>query len=656
MPRSLTLSEHDQRTTRKSRSATPTLLEVGLPFRELSLIAQADRRAVDPVYATHKWWARRPPGVIRGLLLAADMPDTASLEDFWDKFREAKHHLEGKRVHDMFAGGGAMLVEASRLGATPSGTDVDPLAIEIVRHELDPPDAKTLAPIADRLLAALKKEFDSFYPGSCEDAIPLHYFYLHIVSCPSCKTEGPLYKSLIIARDVKKSGGVLRNHAITAFCPECFHLRLLPKEDQKSFRCCGKQWDLDTSTFSGGKFTCAHCSTKSDHAQLKTGVAPKRLIAVEETRKGSKRSMHEPRMTDFFAQLGAARYVKEKSGQLLYPRSPLETKRADARPLSYGIDTADKLFTDRQLAVFGYAFNWIADQDLERPLRRGLRLALSNALTTNNSLCSYATDYGRIAPLFSIRSYAMPWLSVELNPLHPDAGRGTLVKSINKIFRSSSTKATRTVWDENKQSIARVQYDFPPSNAKPSLRCISATRALDPNEPIDICLFDPPYFDYIAYSELSEFFRLWQSKHALGGTPLLPDSDRPSESFGEDLGACLAQTLKVLRKDRPLTFTFHSLDIEAWKAIAIALRHACVVVSAIWPVLNDAHMGHHGSSGNCEWDLVVVCRRKEEAKIKVNSPKLSEWKKAVSPLKIGKADETAMSIALEVLQDLFAAI
>jgi adenine-specific DNA methylase len=147
---------------------------------------------------------------------------------------------------------------------------------------------------------------------------------------------------------------------------------------------------------------------------------------------------------------------------------------------------------------------------------------------------------------------------------------------------------------------------------------------------------------------------VWHSKNALGGVPLLPENDRPSESFGNDLGDCLIQTLKVLRPNKPMTFTFHSLDAEAWKAIAIALRKAQTRVTAIWPVLNDAHMGHHGSSGNCEWDLVVVCRRSIETSITFPMPSITRWKDAVKPLKIGKADERGMELALEALKDLFA--
>jgi len=364
--------------------------------------------------------------------------------------------------------------------------------------------------------------------------------------------------------------------------------------------------------------------------------------------------IREPSAEDEEAEIRAHEYLQSDSAALAYPKTKLEANRADARPVSFGIDTADKLFTSRQLAIFGYAFKWIADESLEHPIRRALRLALSNALTTNNRLCSYATDYGRIAPLFSIRSYAMPWLSVELNPLHQTAGRGTLAKSTQKIIRSSSSTCVRSVWNHAESKVERTKFNFQPSTAKSSLSCISAAEPLCAGEPIDICLFDPPYFDYIAYSELSEFYRLWHTKSALGGSPLLPDSKKPIESFGNDLGDCLIQTLKVLRSDRPLTFTFHSLDSEAWSAIALALRKAGTKVTAIWPVLNDAHMGHHGSSGNCEWDLVVVCRRADEAIQPCSVPTISDWKSAVKPLKIGKADERAMKLALTALQDLFA--
>ena len=63
--------------SRASRTAPlppQTLLESGFPFCEVSAVALADRQCKDSVYSVHKWWARRPPAVIRALLLAATQP------------------------------------------------------------------------------------------------------------------------------------------------------------------------------------------------------------------------------------------------------------------------------------------------------------------------------------------------------------------------------------------------------------------------------------------------------------------------------------------------------------------------------------------------------------------------------------------------------
>jgi adenine-specific DNA methylase len=123
---------------------------------------------------------------------------------------------------------------------------------------------------------------------------------------------------------------------------------------------------------------------------------------------------------------------------------------------------------------------------------------------------------------------------------------------------------------------------------------------------------DPPYFDYIAYSELSEFFRLWLREPGLAGAPLLPGTESPVESFAVSLGGALKVTLTRLRPGAPLVFTYHSANPNAWIAIGDAFDIADLAVVALWPVLADPHMGHHAAEGNCEWDVVVVARRTGE--------------------------------------------
>jgi adenine-specific DNA methylase len=321
----------------------------------------------------------------------------------------------------------------------------------------------------------------------------------------------------------------------------------------------------------------------------------------------------------------------------------------DDRPLSFGIEKPSELFTDRQLVVFGLAFHWIKRQRLSRDVRRAIRLAVSNALTTNNRLCSYAAEYGRLAPLFSVRSYSLPTLAVELNPLHPSAGRGTLRRSIDRVVRSTSGEVRRYVWSVTQRRPVPANMRFPRRPSATGIVCASAeSRPTHLDGPIDLCLFDPPYFDYIAYSELSEFYRAWVGRSRLGGTPLLPDRGDPVRTFSDRLTSCLLAVKPRLRKRCPMVFTYHSASADAWSAIGQALDGAGMRITALWPLRNDSHMGHHSSDGNCEWDLVVVCRRKGDCAPATLDSTAKEWAEAAKPLRIRPVDRRSMTYAIEM--------
>ena len=60
----------------------PTLIETWLPSHDLSLVVSADRRVRDSAYRIHRWWARRPPALMRALLLASALPRTPLLRTF----------------------------------------------------------------------------------------------------------------------------------------------------------------------------------------------------------------------------------------------------------------------------------------------------------------------------------------------------------------------------------------------------------------------------------------------------------------------------------------------------------------------------------------------------------------------------------------------
>ena len=510
---------------RRETNHTRTLLEEGFPFRELSLVAEASRRSKDPVYAAHRWWARRPPLVIRGLLLAASLPENTDPEAFWELFESSAPTLRGLHVHDPFVGGGSTLVEGARLGASVSGTDVDPLAVEIVKHEIESVDEKAFGRYADQLFEFLQRQVGHLFHGPDPVWTPVHYFYLHEVTCPYCGECGPLYKDLVIARRSNKAGSVVRDSAIIGFCPSCLEIHRFQRGNRVQLRCCGRRYPLNAGTYRGRRYNCPRCGRKSDHAELQSGLAPRRLLAVEETSDGAPRRFRKPTPSDLALLDTASRYLEEHIGDMDVPDYEFKRDRVNARPVSYGVHKLRELFTDRQTAVFGHAFRWVKENpDSDLRVNRALRLALSNALATNNRLCSYARDYGRLAPLFSLRGYALPAMPVELNPFHLSAGRGTLKRNFDRVRRSSMTLVRRSTWDMESGKVRKFVADCSASVRTVDAECVPA-HAIDRSlhTPLDICIFDPPYFDFIAYDELSEFYRGWWSDRGLGGAPLVPD-------------------------------------------------------------------------------------------------------------------------------------
>ena len=167
--------------------------------------------------------------------------------------------------------------------------------------------------------------------------------------------------------------------------------------------------------------------------------------------------------------------------------------------------------------------------------------------------------------------------------------------------------------------------------------------------PQDICIFDPPYFDFIAYSELSEFYRGWWAEHDLVGAPLVPDKDDPVGSFGKSLARELKPMVDALHASSPLAFSYHSSAREAWEAIAVALDDLDLAVTALWPIKTDSHMGLHAGDGNCEWDLIVVCRKRSECEISIFPiPSADVWIESLHPLSVRDSDRTSMNLAIRM--------
>lgn len=137
-------------------------------------------------YAFHKYWARKPHNVVRRALEAAGVGP-------------------GDLVLDPFSGSGVPLSEAAVLGARVVGCDVNPVAVELTRVTLDPPDPAVVRGAIGRLLAELEREFA---PAYATPSGSLRYVvHATVVACPACGTS--------VASDSAPKRG--RSYA----CPHC---------------------------------------------------------------------------------------------------------------------------------------------------------------------------------------------------------------------------------------------------------------------------------------------------------------------------------------------------------------------------------------------------------------------------------------------------
>ena len=83
-----------------------------IPFiADLALREKQIQQNYRPIIAVHKWFARRPGTLFRGLLLS-EFSSSPLREAFY-----RANDLKGLRVADPFMGGGTPLLEANRLMA-----------------------------------------------------------------------------------------------------------------------------------------------------------------------------------------------------------------------------------------------------------------------------------------------------------------------------------------------------------------------------------------------------------------------------------------------------------------------------------------------------------------------------------------------------------
>ena len=616
----------------QASSAGLSLLDTGaLPVEELARLAMREAWRPRAIYQAHKWFARRFGSAFRALLTGAALP---SGSDFWPTYY-AGADWRGKIVLDPFVGGGTSVIEALRLGADVIGVDVDAVACAITRFETRAAATPDLEPAIERLRRRVGDRLAPYSLTTLPDGTTrtvLHFFWVQIVTCGGCAhpVEAHPHYQLAYEAEGKRQW---------VFCPDCHAVQELDRK-RKTLHCasCGRRATIQAGTVKHGRLTCPRCATQERliDAAGREGPPTWYLFALETLEQEPRGRTVPLTQRKFRSATAADRALFAAAEAALAARADAEGRlpaiperripvagRADDRLPRYGYRRYRELFNARQLLHLSLLAEAIGEEE-DGAVREALALAFSDHLTTNCMLTHYAFGWRRLAPLFTIRAFRHVPRPVEINPWLEGTGRGTFpnaVRAVTQAIAFDRTPKEPTLEGGFRQVSRRpAPIDgIAHGHAGLILHRSSEDLAGIADGTVDLVLTDPPYFDNIAYSELSDFFLPWLEILGLaaeagadgvtGFQGNLAAKGRKKDAlapFRTALAACFREVARTLKPEGRLVFTYQHHTAGAWSALAGALAGAGLRPVQVFPLLGDGQLGLHGHAGSIRWDAVFV--------------------------------------------------
>jgi putative DNA methylase len=603
-----------------------------IPFiAAMALKEKQIQQAYRPIIAVHKWFARRPGTLFRGLVLAE-----FGSKPIRDLFFCA-NDFPGKRICDPFMGGGTPLLEANRMGCDVLGFDINPMATWIVREELEHLDIGVYRATADTMLATLTAELGMLYRTDCrlygDVDVPVKYgLWVKALDCTKCGAQVDLFPRYLIADNTRHPLNVL-------VCHDCGELNEVDNLKQP-----GKCWSCRTKlTVTGpakrNKCTCRRCGHENKYP---TGETPlrHRLFAIEyynpHRKKGhAGRFFKKPDAKDLTTVATA-----EARWQAITPRFAPEMAILPGdetdRLHRWGYQRYRDLFNARQLLGLERSCQLIAGVNDVR-VRHALATNLSDLLRYQNMLCRYDTMALKSLDIFSVHGFPVGLVQCESNLLGisnrngSGVGSGGWTNIIEKYVKAKRycDAPFEVRQDGKRKAVVPIKGEWigetmPGARSRQIvLHCASSTTANMPPGSLDAVFTDPPYFGNVQYGELMDFCYTWLrrivGKEAEGFDR---ESTRsPSEltgnvteerglvEFATGLAAVYINAARALKPNAPLVFTFHHNKLIAYRAIGVAILDAGLTCTQAIPC--PAEMGgsiHIHSTGSSIIDTVFVCR------------------------------------------------
>ena len=557
------------------------LIETSLPLEAINAASAREKSIRHGHPSTlHLYWARRPLATARAVLFAQLVDDPASRpEEFptvesqdaerarlhalmekliiWENSNDEKLLEQAREeirksnngklpaVVDPFAGGGSIPLEAQRLGLESHASDLNPLAVLINKALIEiPPKFAGWSPVfpgvaeeqsswlrAEGLAADVQhygqwlrdeaeKRIGHLYPkvtapGGTEHTVIAWIWARTVISPnPANPIETPLVRSWWLSKRKGKEAWVKATVVDGQVQYEVQH------------NADGPKGDADGTVNRRGAVSIADgtpIDLKYVRSEARAGRMGVHLIAVVAEGVRGRLYLSPNQIHVKNAQVDIPNNIPE--GYL--PKNPRDFKTPN-----YGMTEWADLFTNRQLVALTTLSDLVPEvrsKVLEDALATGIpaseRLedggvraeAYADAVTTYlalgvsrtadycNALCTWHTTGDKVTHLFTRQAIPMTWDYTETNILSNSSGNflGQLKWVVKVIQRL-------------------------PAEINGEVRQISATSRDYAGLVVST---DPPYYDNIGYSDLSDFFYVWLRKSlrtihpSVVGTMLTPKAD-----------------------------------------------------------------------------------------------------------------------------------
>lgn len=586
--------------------------------------------------------------------------DNAALPEYLETARaltQAAHEaMGGERdtkplVVDPFAGGGAIPLEALRIGADAFASDLNPVAVLLNKVLLEylPKYRQKLADEVRKWGQWIEehagKELGRFYPVAEDGSTAIAYIWARtILSEAPGRTnpiEVPLFRSGTLAQGrggqaliwvETDTGKVKTRTAEAVYADGATRLVLRPQYEignpsKRRMPAAGTS-KAGSATCPVTEFTTSVESVRKQLHQRSGGASDARLLCVVTTSPGASGRLYRlPTSSDFDAVVRAGERLKEridkhKQPSFTVPDGAINHLRGFFNVVLYGIASWGDLFTPRQNLAHLTMIKLLrdaadhfqsTDHDLRIATQAVLALAIDRVATQNSSLSWWHPAGEFCVGTFGRQALPMVWDFCEINPF--SGASGDFAGALDWICR---------VIEAVSHAIATQGH----------VAMCSADGQTLPDDSADATITDPPYYAAIPYADLSDFFYSLLKRSVgdvfpeLFGTPLTPKEDdlvqlshraamyrhKDAAWFEKRMQQACSDARRVTKPSGIGLFVFANKETAGWEAMLAALISAGWTITASWPIDTERNVRMRAkNSAALGSSIHLLCRPREAA-------------------------------------------